>query len=66
MTLLPVSEIVESLTNAPEPEINTTAMTIIRDLYMNIFHKKAKAKEKTKPPPEEIRIEATERAYRDL
>ncbi len=64
VTLLPVSEIVESLTNAPEPEINTTAMTIVRDLYMNIFHKKAKAK--PKPPPEEIRIEATERAYRDL
>ncbi len=67
-TLLPVSTIVEWLTNTPEPEINTAAMEIVQELYMNIFHKKPVPKPKV-VKPEEIRIDTNfseERAYANL
>ncbi len=68
VTLLPVSEIVDWLSNTPPAEINTTAMAIVRNLYISIFY--IKLKKTTIIHPEEIKIDAgsftEERAYKDL
>ena len=67
VTLLPVSEIVNFLSNTPLPEINTRAMEIVRDLYINLFYKKKKTKIVV---PDEIKIDGSsfseERAYKNL